>query len=127
MIDTETLPRCNACGQPVTSATTTFPMTEDGERHLVERMHPCGCVVVDVPLAPVYTGAIGPDEDINALAEAWHRLAAAAERLGPDDDPADGLARLLGDALAVAGIPINGVVSSERVATIRHHVERHTP
>lgn len=116
-------PLCAACGQPVTHTTTWFPMVDD-VRHLAERSHPCECVTVDVPLVPVHTGVINPDEDVDALAEAWHRIGAAAEWIDQNGDQAAAVAALIDDVLAVVGTPVIGAASSERVRLITEHAER---
>lgn len=117
------LPLCAACGAPVTSTTTWFPMT-DGRRHLTNRSHPCECVTVDVPLAPVHTGVISPGEDVDALVEAWHRIGAAAEWLDQNGDQAAAFTTLVDDVLAVVGTPVVGAASSERIRLIAEHAER---
>lgn len=118
------LPTCTECDEPVTSSETHFPMNlEDGQRHLIEQSLPCKCITVDVPLTGVVVGEIGDDEDIDALAEAWHRVAAAAEWTDEDGDGKAAVIRLLEDAAAVAGIP-HHLTESERVRIIAEHAER---
>jgi hypothetical protein len=117
------LPRCAACGAKVHSATTEFPLT-DGQRRIVERMHPCECIAIDVALEPVHTGAIGPGEDMNALTAAWHHIAAAAEAIDGGTDTQAALMHLVDDVLNVVGIHhLNGAGASARVDAIRTAAE----